>query len=65
MITVSLLEVFTNPAAALPATVFLSIVVIAMCNFRFVKGSSLYAFLGVPLCSLRFRFLVLNVYSIL
>jgi len=45
MVTVSPLEVFTGPAAALPAAVFLSIVVITVCNFRFVRGSSLCVFL--------------------
>jgi len=33
MATVSLLEVFTGPAAALPATVFLGIVVGVLGNF--------------------------------
>jgi len=64
-VTVSPLEVFAGPTAALPAAVFLSIVVIAVCNFRFIKGSSLCAFSGVPFCFLGFRFLVLNVRSIL
>ena len=54
--TVLLLEVFTGPAAALPATVFLSIVVIAVYNFRFVRGSSLCTFSRVLFCSLGFRF---------
>jgi len=56
MVTVLLLKVFAGPTAALPVIVFLSIVVIAVCNFRFVRGSSLYAFLGVPFYSLGFRF---------
>ena len=43
--TVSPLEVFAGPAAALPAAVFLSIVVIAVYNFRFVRGSGLCVFL--------------------
>ena len=43
--TVSPLEVFAGPAAALLATVFLSIVVIAVCNFRFIKSFGLYMFL--------------------
>jgi len=65
MVTVLLLEVFIGPAAALLAIVFFSIIVIAVYNFRFVRGSSLYTFLGVPFCSLGFCFLVFNVRSIL
>jgi len=44
-VTVSPLEVFIGPAAALPVTVFLNIIVIAGCNFPFIKSSSLYIFL--------------------
>ena len=50
---VSLLKVFTGPAAALPARIFFSIIIIAVCNFRFVRGSNLYVFL-------RFRFILLG-----
>jgi len=46
MVIVSLLEVFTGPVAALLAIIFLSMMVIAVCNFRFVRGSSLCVFLG-------------------
>ena len=45
MATVSLSDVFTGPAAALPAAVFLSIVVGVLgnfwCLFIFSRGSSL------------------------
>ena len=51
MVTVSLSEVFTGPIVALPATVFLNIVVIAVCNFQFVRGSGLCAFSRVPFFS--------------
>jgi len=44
-VTVSLLEVFIGPTAALLAVVFLNIIVIAVYNFRFVRGSNLYIFL--------------------
>jgi len=65
-VTVSPLEVFAGPVAALLAAVFLSIVVIAVYNFRFVRGSSLYPFLEVPFYSLGFRFfLVFNIRSVL
>jgi len=36
MVTISLLEVFTGPVAALPTTVFLSIVVGVLGNFRYL-----------------------------
>jgi len=58
MVTMSPSEVFIGPIAALPATVFFSIIIIVVYNFRFVRGSGLYIFL-------RFRFLVLNIHSIL
>jgi len=43
-VTILPLEVFIGPAATLPVAVFLSIVVIALYNFRFFRGSSLYTF---------------------
>jgi hypothetical protein len=44
-VAISLLEVFEGPTAALPAAVFLSIVVGVLGNFRCLfifRGSSLY-----------------------
>jgi hypothetical protein len=44
-VAILLSEVFKGPAAALPATIFLSIVVGVLGNFRYLfifRGSSLY-----------------------
>jgi len=65
MVTVLLLKVFTGPTAALPATVFLNIVVIAVYNFRFFRGSNLCVFLRFRSVLLGFRFLILEIRSVL
>jgi len=66
MVTVSPLEVFAGPVAALLIIIFLSIVVIAVYNFRFFKGFSLFMFLRLhSILKVYFIFKSINIFKFL